>query len=699
MKFHHKTVCSKYGLYHVFLYEEELYTHGEWLFQGKLRSLEINQTDPQLEEDASYKKFPNREEASAFIIELDGVSLISHWEYLNCSEESIDGFLIVRVNLRHTKLPVEIAVCTKSDGSGCFSRWLEVKNCAQQSISLTRLAIAAGKLDHTNDWKSMCDNSARSPYRLGYFENSEWKYEGQFCWHQLHNDCYSFGGRHTRFRYRHPFCVLENQATGLICAMQIAYSGGYLFRFDFRNSPEGEGFLGFSAEIDGLNPLRNLEIGEIIQTPAILQSCSYVDLDEAIYQMHTHIRNIYVPKEFHGAAFLEAHPCCEGIPKEWIDSAVEAGIEILYHDASWFSQEPGNFMDFAGDWDANIDLFPNGYRELVDYCKSKGVRCGLWMEPERVGKCSKRYQTDQHCFLRSESGDVIHGELDVPFYVGEHGFYNLSKNEVCNQVEDMICRVIEESQVNHFRLDCNIEYYAPWAMNWDGEHPEATDMRYHENLYAMWARIRKRFPNVVFENCASGGGRTDLGIMRYFDHTWISDNFAAPRCFTTLNGLTMCLPPEILSAIVSRDETDTDYYQMLALFTRPSICAFREFSKMKKLIRVYKDFARSLLRECKMYHHTPSFESHNPTGYGILEVASIDSKQGMIGVFCHNEPENEVTLRCKGLDPTRYYRIINFRTEEEFYLSGSILMNQGIIVPLRGALTAEVFLISESIKC
>ncbi len=695
MKFNYTNTSGENRTVETFVYSDGLMQYGECLHKGTFRIMGFDRTEPDEALDFSFKKFTDREETTSFVIELDGVSLINHWEYLDHDETEEDGCLTVKVHVRHTAMQVEVWVCTKIDGSGCFSRWLEIKNCADRRVSLTRLAIMSGKLEYLKSWQDQLGEKQVSPYRLGYFEDSTYNYESRFLWHDVPSERFSFGGRYTRYRYRHPFCVLENRATGDTYAMQIAYSGGYLFSFDFKTSPAGEGTLAFSCEIDGLKPIRNLDAGETICTPEVIITKAHGDLDDATFQMHNHIRNVYMPKSFKGAMFLQGGFVPTGIENEKVnvDNASKAGIEIYYNDATWFSKSPGNFIDYSGDWEANEKLYPNGYKELTEYCDSKGIRGGLWMEPERVGICSARYEKDQDKFLRNEAGEINHGDEDqLPFYLGQSGFYNLSKKEVCDYVEDMICQVIEESKVKFFRLDCNIEYVVPFSMNWDEGNVEAADYRYHENMYAMWKRIRQKYPDVVFENCASGGGRTDLGIMKYFEHTWLSDHFTPPRRFVIFNGMSMCMPTEILSAGLNT-VMKTEYYQILGLFTRSTL-GFPEYSEMEHYIDVYKNFARPLLRGCKMYHHTPEFEDPDTKEFGILEAAAPDGTRDMIGLFCHDDHcGEEYVLHCKGVKDEYSYRVTSYHSGDEFIAAGAELKSKGITVTLREAMTADLFMI------
>ena len=544
-------------------------------------------------------------------------------------------------------------------------------------------------------WKGKLREPHDSPYRLGYFENSERMYEGQFKWHELHSDLYSFGGRYARFRYRHPFCVLENRATGAVYAMQMAYSGGYRFSFDFRCSPEGEGVLAFAAELDGLKPICVLAAGETVRSPEILLSRVQGDFDAAIQQMHAHIRNCYLPRSFRGGVFLESCGTCVGVgeDKKAAKESAAKGFDIYYRDADWFSEEAGNFIEYVGDWESNAERYPNGFRELSRYCAEIGIRCGLWIEPERAGLRSKRKEADREMFLRDEEDKIIPGVLELWFYLGDSGFYNLSKKEVCDRIEADICQVIEETEINFLRLDCNIDYYPPWSVNWENGCAEAVDFRYQENLYTMWERIRKKYPDLVLENCASGGGRTDLGMLRFFDHTWISDHHDAPRQFTALNGLSMCLPPEILTAIAISGTADTEYFLMLSMFTRPSLPDNTDFGRF---LETYRSFAKPYLPTCRLYHHTPAFDSFEATGVGVLEAASEDGTKDMIGVFCNHDPgEEERTVRCSGVNPSFRYRVTDYRSGQSFSMDGYELKYRGLTVPLRGALTAELLMMEK----
>jgi hypothetical protein len=108
-------------------------------------------------------------------------------------------------------------------------------------------------------------------------------------------------------------------------------------------------------------------------------------------------------------------------------------------------------------------------------------------------------------------------------------------------MESEVTRTIERYGLDHFRIDYNTTIGEGENRVRDGI-VENTIWRQVEAIWAMFARLRQRFPNVLFENCAGGGGRLDLGMLRYFQITEISDWMRAPRSLKIFNNVTLSLP-------------------------------------------------------------------------------------------------------------------------------------------------------------
>src|SRR5207302_1376362 len=130
----------------------------------------------------------------------------------------------------------------------------------------------------------------------------------------------------------------------------------------------------------------------------------------------------------------------------------------------------------------------------------------------------------------------------------EHYLLDLTQPVVATWFEGEINRVVDELDLDLFRLDFNIDAWEGGQRR-HGEFVENTLWRYYEVLYGVFDRLRARFPRLILENCFYGGGRTDLGIVSRFHTTWISDDAQLPRSLAILNGMTLALPPELCNRI------------------------------------------------------------------------------------------------------------------------------------------------------
>jgi alpha-galactosidase len=211
---------------------------------------------------------------------------------------------------------------------------------------------------------------------------------------------------------------------------------------------------------------------------------------------------------------------------------------------------------------------------------------------------------------------------------------------------------------------------------------------------------------VIFESCAGGGGRTDLGLVRLFSHTWVTDWQIAPRAFTITNGMTMALPPEYVDRLIGGQDGhiagDLDFQARLLLFVRPTFGFLSplgvpmnavQAARIKHVFDLYKGFVRPFMSTGRIYHHTPTFDGPEPKGWGVLELAARDGTRGLAGIFQLSDPRDpEYWLRPRGLDPGRRYRVTWDSGGFVSSVDGFTLTKVGIPVRLEGALTSELLL-------
>jgi alpha-galactosidase len=443
--------------------------------------------------------------------------------------------------------------------------------------------------------------------------------------------------------------------------------------------------------------------GETIRTPDAHLLVMHADLDHVIQALHDHVRHDVMPAQITGREYqVEAnhrgyivdHETEAGMKRE-VDLAAEVGAELFMIDAGWYGPEPNRWAQNVGDWYPGAWL-PNDITPVREYARKKGMLFGLWVEIEGIGTASKLRREHPDWMLTRDGKLVANGrQLDV------------SKPEVAAWMESEIARVIQKYDLDMFRIDYNSTVNEGGNQIKDG-FVESTMWRHVENLYAMFDRLRARFPRVIFQNCAGGGGRLDLGILRRFHNTELSDWMRAPRGLKILNGMTWILPPEILLRTFGTEvgdhatDGDLDLQLRTVMMSRP---IFRGISpsledfnpllraKIQTSVDLYKRTVRPIMVGSRVYHHTPMTPLLESSPWVVLEYAAPDSKRAVATLFrTSGDGDPTYIFRPRGVDASRKYRVTFCNRNQTVEVPGTELMREGVVVRLEDNLTSEMLL-------
>lgn len=638
----------------------------------------------------------------AFWIELDGQLLASHWNWSGFHQEARDGKLYAVVELQHDVRPIHVRVHTLLDGTPVLTRWIEITNQADHPSALSTAFPWSGVL------QSIVSEDARHAaldgrlYQVGYMGDTQWGNEGDFAWHALPATAYRIDGRFRRGRHRHPMFILRNELTGEHFVGQLAWSGGYSIEFDVEPDWRSESGpprtftrIFFRAGPEAPPPLRILASGETVRTPEVHLGLVLADLDGAVQAMHDHLRRsvLGVPAGLVESGVGPEQEITPEVVYHEMETAASFGAELFFIDASWYAPPRSNWFETVGDWQVG-SRFPEGLAPFRKRARELGMRFGLWMEPERLGRASQMAKDHPDWLQQRYDGQLTRGDLD------------LTQPEVAAWMEDQISQVISQHELDFFRLDYNVGNIAAGFQTVRDGFVENNYWRYYEALYAIFARLRQRFPNVIFENCASGGGRTDVGMVRHFSHTWVTDWQIAPRAFSITNGMTIALPPEYVDRLCGMGQSghlrgDIDFQARLCILVHPTLGWINpigsrpnpiQLERVRHAVEIYKSFIRPFHRTSRIFHHTPTTSGREPHGWGAIELAAPDGRRAVAGVFRLSGPTgDEYLLKPRGLDLSTRYRLTSDNADRSTVVDGFTLITRGIPIRLGGALTSEIF--------
>ncbi len=140
---------------------------------------------------------------------------------------------------------------------------------------------------------------------------------------------------------------------------------------------------------------------------------------------------------------------------------------------------------------------------------------GLWVEPEMVNPNSDLY--------RAHPDWVIHFPRRIRTEARNQLILNLGRPDVQDYLIEVLDRLLSENRIDFVKWDMNRNVSEPGWPDAAGEAREVW-VRYVQGLYRLFSTLRERHPHVVFQSCSGGGGRADLGMLRFADQIWVSDN-------------------------------------------------------------------------------------------------------------------------------------------------------------------------------
>ncbi|AFC30870.1 glycoside hydrolase [Paenibacillus mucilaginosus 3016] len=370
-------------------------------------------------------------------------------------------------------------------------------------------------------------------------------------------------------------------------------------------------------------------------------------------------------------------------------SGAELGIELFVLDDGWFGKRNDDTTSL-GDWVEDRNKLPEGLNELAGRINRQGLQFGLWVEPEMVSPDSGLYRRHPDWCLHVEGRrrTLARTQLVLDF----------SRQEVRDYIFDSLSRIFSSVPVAYIKWDMNRGLSEIGSAAAPPERQMEIAHRYVLGLYELLERLTSAFPHILFESCASGGGRFDPGMLYYMPQTWTSDNTDAVERLKIQYGTSMVYPISTIGAHVSA-VPNHQVGRLTPLTTRGDVAMsgnfgyeldltkFTEEEKDQVAAQVtrYKRF-RPLVQQGEFFRLKSPFAG-NETAWMFV---SEDQREALVCFFRvlaqPNPPQS--WLRLKGLNAGYDYVL---EESGEVY-GGDRLMHMGLILPpLHGDFTSKIY--------
>ena len=492
-------------------------------------------------------------------------------------------------------------------------------------------------------------------------------------------------GRGMSSHQHNPFAILcDRDATedsGACYGVMLMYSGNHKTEIELDQFDSVRIVTGLSDD----RFRWELSSGASFYTPEVILTCAD-GLTNLSHNYHRVIRNNVVRGEYklsHRPVLINNWEATYfDITEEKVlaiaEKAKELGIEMFVLDDGWFKNRTDDNAGL-GDWIPDTEKLPNGLEGLIKKINDMGLKFGLWIEPEMVNEDSDLYRAHPDWALTAPNR--------APMMSRNQLALDLSRREVQEYLYGKISDLLEKYNITYIKWDFNRALSDIYSHGIPSARQGEVAHRYYLSLYALYEKLTARFPQVLFEGCAGGGGRFDAGMLYYNPQIWCSDNTDPIARLKIQYGTSFGYPSCTVGAHVSASpnhqtgrKTPLNTRGIVAMSGTfgyeldLSTLSDEECEEIKAQIVRYKEL-EPMIHSGRLYRLSKMSDSAH---YMAWQYVSSDQSRSLLNIVVTNPPANSapVHVKLKGLLPDAIYSV-----GAEFEASGAALMQGGYTFP------------------
>lgn len=576
-------------------------------------------------------------------------------------EQTIDNEgRLLRIVMRDKVYPVKVTQVFKAyNQTDVISTWVEIQNSGRKAVKLLKYNSAFISLPRGDNYMS--------------HQHGAWAAENFVEEEQLTNGQKVISNRNglQNTQEDSPSLMISedgrlSETCGKVVGATLAWPGNYKLKVDAKNSS-----LSLIAGINEEESAYLLEGGQTFTTPELCMTFSNEGKGGVSRALHRWARQYKLnqgtkPRDillnsWEGVYFNITEDKMKEMMKDW----ASIGGELFVMDDGWFGDKYPRDDDHSslGDWMVNKKKLPNGLGALVKEVTADGLKFGIWIEPEMSNTKSEFFEKHPDWVLRAKNREVSTGR----------GGSQIVLDLTNPKVQDFVFHVVddlmtENPDIAYIKWDCNaplMDYGSPYL---PADKQSQIYIDYQLGLLKTLKRIRAKYPKLVMQDCASGGGRINYGMLPYFEEFWGSDDTDAKMRLFIQWGELNYFPAMAMACHVSAERnhqtgrlTPIKFRMDLAMTGRlgmelqPSQMSKEDFNFAKRGIAAYKQI-RDVVQMGDLYRlHSP----YEGDGVASLMYVSQDKSRAAFFAYNYNYLINQKipAVYLGGLDPNRNYRI------------------------------------------
>ncbi len=494
--------------------------------------------------------------------------------------------------------------------------------------------------------------------------------------------------------------------SGRVIGAALCWTGNYKIRIDTR----GHYRHTLVAGIDDLHTAYTLKPGETFRTPELALAYSTEGKGGVSRAFHRWGRNgklhngqglrDILLNSWEGVYMNVNQEVCE----QMMDGIKELGGELFVVDDGWFGRKYRRTDDTQslGDWMTDTQKLPNGVPALLKAAEDRGLKFGIWIEPEMTNSKSELFEAHPDWVVAHPTRELSKGRGGTQLVL------DMSNPKVQDFVVSIVDNLVKENpRLYYIKWDCNMSMNNFGSSYLTADKQSHLFVDFHLGLRSALERIRAAHPNLVIQLCSSGGGRVNWGFMPYFDEFWCSDNTDAQQRLFIQWGTSHFFPTMAMAQHVSASPNhqthriiplkfrfDVAMTGRLGMEMKPSDLNDQEREYAKQAVAFYKEI-RPIIQLGDQYRLISPYE-----GNGFCSEMFVTEDKTEAVFFCYKF-EHYVGLQTPrwhmaGLDPDATYQLNEFgSTERGRYFegktfSGRFLMETGIDANLSGQYSSRV---------